>query len=403
MQQIADFLEQILKDKYLCDNCLGRQFASLLTGYTNKQRGQAIRMYLAFLAEADQIKIKSSNFYGMQFRLKKMKGEKEKCYLCDNIFSKIDEKAKKIAKKIQSYEFNTFLLGTNPPNEIMKKETEFWEEYGIEWAESINTEINREMGKIISKLMEKELDRKSPDITILYDFNKKRIDFIVRSVFVYGKYQKLSRKMPQCRWKSAIYKHSVQSVIEKPLLAQTKGEKTSFHGEGREDVDVRCLGWRPFVIEVLNPKKRTVNLKDLKNTINKSKYVKVKDLRIASKIDVKAVKAAKPDKTYRAIVTFENNIENASVLKSLNGCVINQQTPTRVIKRRADLLRKRRVKDIKYKLLSKKRLELKIHAQSGLYIKELIHGDGGRTRPSVQELLNNKVKNIELDVIKIHE
>ncbi|MEM5878573.1 MAG: THUMP domain-containing protein, partial [Candidatus Aenigmatarchaeota archaeon] len=173
MQQIADFLEQILKDKYLCDNCLGRQFASLLTGYTNKQRGQAIRMYLAFLAEADQIKIKSSNFYGMQFRLKKMKGEKEKCYLCDNIFSKIDEKAKKIAKKIQSYEFNTFLLGTNPPNEIMKKETEFWEEYGIEWAESINTEINREMGKIISKLMEKELDRKSPEITILYDFNKK--------------------------------------------------------------------------------------------------------------------------------------------------------------------------------------------------------------------------------------
>jgi tRNA pseudouridine synthase 10 len=60
------------------------------------------------------------------------------------------------------------------------------------------------------------------------------------------------------------------------------------------------------------------------------------------------------------------------------------------------------VKSISWKLLDKKRLKLIIMAESGLYIKELITGDEGRTKPNVTDLLNNKVKKINLDVIKIH-
>jgi tRNA pseudouridine synthase 10 len=47
-------------------------------------------------------------------------------------------------------------------------------------------------------------------------------------------------------------------------------------------------------------------------------------------------------------------------------------------------------------------LELQITGESGLYIKELISGDEGRTEPNISELLDNKVKKISLDVIKIH-
>jgi tRNA pseudouridine synthase 10 len=285
----------------------------------------------------------------------------------------------------------------------MNREVEFWEEHGIEWAESINTEINRELGKAITRITGKKLDRKQPDITIVYDFNKKRINLLIRSIFIFGRYQKFSRKMPQCKWRTRIYKKSVQSVIEKPLLKQTRGEKTSFHGEGREDVDVRCLGWRHFVIEVLNPKRRKVDLKKLAKEVNKSKYVKVKDLKIVDRTVVKQLKSAKPDKTYRAIVTFSKPLKDLYRLKQLENAVINQQTPIRVLQRRTDMLRKRKVRKIRYRQLSPKKLELIIRAQSGLYIKELIHGDNGRTQPNVQELLNNKVKNIELDVIKIHE
>ncbi|MCX8179308.1 MAG: tRNA pseudouridine(54/55) synthase Pus10 [Candidatus Aenigmarchaeota archaeon] len=402
--RLLEFLQQILSDYYLCDHCLGRQIASLLTGFTNKQRGNIVRVFLAYLLETgENLNVKESNFYGIDFRLKKLKPQKEDCYLCGNIFEKLETKAKKIVKKMEGYEFDTFLVGTNPPIELMNKEVEFWEKYGIEWAESINTEINRELGKIISKMTGKTLDRKKPDITILYDFNKKRIKLTIRSLFIFGRYQKFSRKMPQCNWRRSIYKNSVQSVIENCLLKQTKGIKTSFHGEGREDVDVRCLGWRPFVIEVLNPKKRKVDLKKLAFEINKSRYVRVKNLKIVDRMVVKMLKSAKHDKSYRVIVTFAKPIKDLSPLDRLKGVVISQQTPIRVLQRRADKIRKRRVKDIKYRLLSKRKIELIIRAQSGLYIKELIHGDNGRTRPNVEELLNNKVKNIELDVIKIHE
>ena len=51
---------------------------------------------------------------------------------------------------------------------------------------------------------------------------------------------------------------------------------------------------------------------------------------------------------------------------------------------------------------SKKKVEFKITTQAGLYVKEFISGDEGRTEPSISGLLNNKVKKIELDVIKIH-
>jgi tRNA pseudouridine synthase 10 len=68
-----------------------------------------------------------------------------------------------------------------------------------------------------------------------------------------------------------------------------------------------------------------------------------------------------------------------------------------------DKVRKRLVRDIKFKILDKKTIELKIKTQAGAYVKELITGDNGRTSPSISDLLNNKVKNIELDVIKIHE
>lgn len=403
--QIKDHAIEILKENYLCDHCLGRQFASLLTGYSNDERGKIIRYFLAFLIDSEEnIKVNESNFYNIKFRNIKFSGKKPgKCYLCNDIFKKIKIKANEIIKKISNYEYNTFLIGSNPPNQIMKKESEFWEKYGIEWSESINTEINREIGKEIEKLTGKKLDRKLPDITILYDFNKSKISFQIRSIFIYGEYQKFSRKIPQTKWKTRIYKMSVQSFIEKPLLKQTLGEKTSFHGVGREDVDVRCFAWRPFIIEILNPKKRELDIKKAQNEINKSKYIKVKNLRITDKNEVKFLKSIKPDKTYRVIVTFEKPINNIKKLDSLKNVIINQQTPIRVLQRRSDRLRKRMIKDIKYRILSKKKLEIIIRAQSGLYIKELIHGDNGRTTPNVADILNNKVKNIELDVIKIHK
>ena len=118
---------------------------------------------------------------------------------------------------------------------------------------------------------------------------------------------------------------------------------------------------------------------------------------------VRKIKADRHDKTYAADVIFKKDVDASRLrlLKQLKGRTIEQKTPTRVSHRRADLLRKRDVVDISWKVLGKRRVFFKIRGSAGLYIKELISGDAGRTKPSVAEILGNDARKIYLDVLKV--
>jgi tRNA pseudouridine synthase 10 len=412
---------EILKQP-VCDSCLGRQFGNLLSGFSNEQRGKIIRQYIAFLIDSgEKIDVDLSNFYGIKFRNVKIKPEKPKeCKLCKNFFfEQIDSVAEKIIEKLKGTEFKTFLIGSVVPDDLLKTEESMWSKTGIDFVEPIKSEINRELGKRIEKLTKKLFDSKNPDVTILFDLNSGKIRADIRSLFVYGRYQKLVRGIPQAKWVclrcngkgctyckgvGKLYKTSVQEIIEKPLLEAVKGKKSKISASGREDVDARCLGWRPFVIELIKPVKRKVDLKKIEKQINKSKKVKVKGLKLVTRDLILNIKTERIDKTYSAVVDFKKKIEKSKLkeLKKLTKEPILQKTPLRVVHRRADKFRKRAVKAISWRLLNKKRIEFKIRSESGLYIKELINGDEGRTKPNISELLNNKVKKISLDVIKIH-
>jgi len=82
--------------------------------------------------------------------------------------------------------------------------------------------------------------------------------------------------------------------------------------------------------------------------------------------------------------------------------LIEQRTPIRVSHRRADKVRKRSVKKITVKKIDSKILELTIECEGGLYIKELISGDEGRTQPSVSSLLGTPARCVELDVLEVN-
>jgi tRNA pseudouridine synthase 10 len=420
--KVIESAVKLMKKGYVCDYCLGRAFGNILTGKSNKERGQPIRQVLAMVFDSgENLDIDLSNFCGINFRNRKVEVEKKSCYFCNDIFEKIEEVAEKIIEKLKEYEFDTFLIGTKLSSELLQKEEEMIEEVGAEFYESLKSTLNREIGKIVEKKTGKKADRDNPDITILVDLEKNTISLQVKSLFVYGEYQKLSRGIPQATWychscrgkgcekckgTGLLYSTSVQMIIEKPLLRATKGKKSKIHAEGREDVDVRCLAWRPFVMEILKPKIRNINLKEVEKKINKSRKVKVRNLRIVKdgRQLIRKIKTERSEKTYRAIVTFERVIDKTKLeeLKQLNGTIIFQKTPTRVLARRSDKERKRKVIRFSYKLINKKTLELIIRASAGLYVKELITGDNGRTKPNVSEILNNTPKKILLDVIKIH-
>jgi len=407
----------------VCDNCLGRIIsAQLLHGFSNAERGKVLRTWVAFLLDAKILKldaIEPSNFAEFKFKNIKLEVKKKECYFCQNFFAKIDEWVERIKKRIVEYEFDSFLIGCKPNSEMLKREEEIFEEVGIEFAESIREEITREIGKKLSKELKKNFDPKSPEITILVDLEESKISASIKSLFIYGEYKKLVRGIPQAKWicgnckgkgcvkckgTGKLYPTSIQEIIEKPLLKLTKGKSSSFHAQGREDIDARCLDWRPFVIEIKKPKLRKIDLKKIEKEINKSKKVKVRGLKFVEKHFVKLLKAERRDKTYAVEVVFKRNVDEKRLwfLKSLENKVIEQKTPLRVLHRRSDKLRKRRVLKISWKVLSKRKILFKIKAQAGLYIKEFITGDKGRTKPSIAEILDNEVRSIKLDVIKIH-
>jgi tRNA pseudouridine synthase 10 len=423
--KIIEIATEVLRENFLCDHCLGRIFANLLTGYSNEERGKIIRNFIALLIDSwEKIEINTANLYGIKFRNAKIEAQKPtKCFICGNFFDeRIDGIVKRVLEKLKKVEFDSFLVGSKLPDDMLAAEEKILEKANVEWVEPIKAEINREIGKRIQALTKKNFDLKSPDVTVLVDLKNDRISLQIRSLYIFGKYKKLVRGIPQTKWlcgkcrgkgciscggKGKLYPTSVQEEIEKVLLKATKARRSAFHSSGREDIDARCLDWRPFIIELKKPIKRKINLRKLQKEINNSKKVKVSKLKIIKdgKVEIRKLKSQRTDKGYLAEVTFKNPIEKGKLkeLKRLTLEPILQRTPLRVIHRRADKVRKRLVKSISWKLLSIKKLQLKIRAESGLYIKELINGDKGRTKPSVAEILGNEVKRIVLDVIKIYE
>lgn len=383
----------------LCDHCLGRLFAKVDHGMTNQKRGEALREAI------------SSSL-------------PEKCYLCENLFDELDTFSELVIKKLQLFEYETFLMGSKIDAEIVDKEERLWGEVGSEVYEPIKAEINREVGKLVEKKTGKEVNFDRPDITAVIDTRFDSVELQIASLFLYGRYKKLVRGIPQTRWPcrtcwgkgcakcggtGKMYQTSVEEIVAKEVMEASEGHEHSFHGMGREDIDARMLGnGRPFVLEIKNPVKRSIDLNEMEKLINKhgEGRVEVTDLRKSSKKEVVAIKDAVYPKTYEVHVEFEQPVKNEKlkeVVCAFKGSTIEQKTPKRVLHRRADLVRSKRVIDIDFEFHNEKGAIFRITGESGIYVKELIHGDYGRTKPSIAEYLNMKCDIKTLDVTHIHD
>ncbi|MEM7826993.1 MAG: tRNA pseudouridine(54/55) synthase Pus10 [Candidatus Aenigmatarchaeota archaeon] len=401
---IFEKLQKIFEFGYVCDNCIGRQFAQLLSGFSNDERGKTLRMTFAmFLDSKPEIKVEMTNFYGFRFHNKKIsKGEIRKpgkCKVCNGLFKNLDSWLDKIIKEVKKYQFKTFVVGTVLSSDLLEREERLWELVGINFCEPIKAEINRTIGRMIEKRLGVVTDLKYPDINVLLNLETNNIKVKANPLFIQGEYQKLVRGISQS--KSRRYKISVEEIIAKPIMKITKGKDHKFHGAGREDVDARCLDWRPFVLEIIEPRYRFFDLKKIEKNVDKK--IKVRGLKLSNIDVVRRLKSIKIDKEYEVLVNCNKEITKND-LKKLKKLVtvISQHTPKRVLQRRANKLRKRMVKSIKVKYLSKKSFLLRIRSEAGLYVKELVTGDDGRTKPSVTEILRCKCVPKKLDVVKIY-
>ena len=402
-EEIVARATRIVREGPICNHCLGRQFAKIASGLTNAQRGEQVK---AALRDA---------------RVELPEGT---CWVCNGLFLLLDSWVARAQEALRTYEFTTFLVGTKVSGLLAANEELLWELLEATFAEPLKAEVNREVGKRLERALGKTANFENPDLIVVLNLWTDEVELQSNAVFLYGRYRKFARGLPQTRWfcrvcrgrgcdrcdyTGKMYPESVEELICNSLLELFGASDMTLHGCGREDIDARMLGsGRPFVLEIKEPHQRFIELTTVDAKVNAENRgkIEVSDLRYVQKGLVAALKAAKAEKTYQVTISFsepgavsERALQTA--VTALEGAVIEQRTPTRVVHRRADLVRERKVSTARVLAFEPGRAVLEVTGDAGLYIKELVSGDEGRTSPSLTGLLGSPAEAVELDVVEV--
>ncbi len=501
-----------------CDHCLGRLGGKKRYEQTIAESGVEIR---ASVVQRDS-------------HLENARTEIPLCPFCENLYEEADLLADIIHDSIQPYEATRLQLGARIPKDQIAAEEELRKRLGAGGSDALKSGLVTEIARNLNDRLDgKKLVNDKPQILALIDVLTLTVELDIRAHYLYGRYQKLERGIPQTRWPCRAckgrgcekcegtglqYKKSVQDLIGNPLLGLFEAKEHAFHGMGREDIDVRCLGQgRPFVIEMKEPKIRTVDLDAAMNSINElaEGSIKITGLRSSNRSEVVRVKDTPAEKSYtirfrvmplseaeHAVLTAPVDLTHVDVqdrggkgrknpkrrnrrgdrkndhkkplpavievvegpseeeLKALKkaelvekaealglsksgtkgdlierimnagppapvmfdlpeadfiketidklaGVKLFQRTPERVAHRRADLIRKRTVFETSKPIIETMpdgvlEVEFTLRCESGTYVKETVHGDGGRTQPSLSSLIKAKCDVMWLDVGDIH-
>ena len=389
-------------DGKICKHCLGRKLSKTIEGTNNIERAdKACEELNINLDDVD-------------------------CVICNNIFNKLDDDLyEKIEEKINQLgiEFDTFLVGSQIPKDIQKRDEGLSEKFNL-GVETLKKEVNRLIGLGIWERFDKEAEFEAQDIVFNIDLTgNPKVRIQINPLYIEGKYNKLKRGIPQTKWPCSKckgrgceecnftgkqYPESVEELISEHVLELTKGREAKFHGAGREDIDVLMLGsGRPFVLEIKEPKIRKLDYPKLEEFLNKVNEGKTSyhNLHVCARRRKAEIKQSSPDtyKVYNAIVKCDEAFDKDRLEELTKLNEIRQQTPLRVLRRRTDMVRVKHVLDLSYEIIDDDKFSMRIKTEGGLYIKELISGDEGRSNPNVSEILGVNAICEQLDVIEVSE
>lgn len=404
----------------LCDRCLGRLFAKYGLELSNSERGRALKTLIAMnihkelsdnsvLSKEDLMKLAENGGSPISDLVRHYVGpvKVEKCYICgDKLDVLINELTVKCLDLLKDREFRSLLVGVEKNSVYEEREKEVVSMLGLDSWESIRREIKREVGKRLHLTTNTEPDFKEPDVLLVLDLDTQEVKVRSSQIFLKGYYLKLGRHISQRWWYSRNgslrYKASVEGVAEK-LVSVFSSDKVLIHAAGREDSDARMLGGgRPLIVEVVNPRKRGFR-PEMVNDVLRDEWVKIKIDSVSSSEELEEVKKARKPKVYRVVAYVPGGLSEEELKRveaGLSNTVVYQRTPRRILKRKKDVLRKRKIHVLIVKMLSRHLIELVILCESGLYVKEVITGDEGRTNPSVTSLLGKESLPIFLDVLE---
>ena len=482
-----------------CNHCLGRVGGKKRFGQSDLESGIEIRNSVI---EGDSTMAQAREVEPL-------------CPFCENLFEEAPLLAQLIKEAVGERECFRLQLGARIPKDQTEAEDHLRKRFGAGGSAPLKSSLVEEVARQLKEIdFDVKLVIDKPEILALIDVLTLTVELDIRSHYVYGRYRKLARGIPQTKWPCRSckgrgcqkcdqtglqYQSSVQGLIGDPLLEIFGSKEHAFHGMGREDIDVRCLGrGRPFVIEMKRPMKREVDSEMIMKLINEAAggQLEVSDMRPSNRSEVVRVKDTPAEKSYTILYRIEaltqteldvltqvlevpknnqdrnrrrrdhhrgkkrelksepepeidystlkkaelialceerglaksgtkdvlverlvNNQEEKlplpdqdyvlEIMEKLQGCTLAQRTPERVAHRRADKIRKRKVIETSNPSVNidsdgVMHAEFSLRCESGTYVKETVHGDGGRTQPSIASLIKAKCTVEWLDVADIH-
>ncbi|KAJ3317165.1 putative tRNA pseudouridine synthase Pus10 [Boothiomyces sp. JEL0866] len=239
------------------------------------------------------------------------------------------------------------------------------------------------------------------------------ISFNHSQLFVAGRYNKLERGISNSKWfvgSKRMAQDSMEELIGNYLTQAFQCSSYKFSSAGREDVDVLMLGrGRPFYFELINPHKLDA-IGGVMDKINEGcdGKIRVWDLQLVTKDNTSIMKdsASTKSKSYKCLVKCSSKVlwETVEKVNEMREIELKQQNPTRV-PRRADLIRDKMIETIriaKWKdgeiengdIEENQEIMVYMKTSAGTYVKEFVHGDGGRTKPCLGDLLGAECSRI---------
>lgn len=339
------------------------------------------------------------------------------CHICGGALPDIGSMINDGLGLLREGKYASFSISTSVPQEWLVREEDVWD-LKVSGSRSIKDYLNGTISRRIASQAGMPY-RADADCRLDFDMKTGRVSLGRGDMFVFGRYEKLAAGISQSRWACGACSgkgcpkcggrgknyESVEEKIGEPMKAECMASGYSLHASGREDVDALNTAGRPFVLSLKEPKNRSPDLAKVAGMIAAGNEVAVRDLKIVPRGHVELVTESHFDKEYVAEVSFGREIDEGDATKilSLSGKTLMQRTPERVAHRRADLTRNRRVLGMEILERNGGTATLRIKAEAGTYIKELISGDGGRTEPNISSMLGTKAECRKLTVSAIED
>jgi tRNA pseudouridine synthase 10 len=320
--------------------------------------------------------------------------------------------AEEIAQRLEQYDFDTFLVGSSVPHVILDREDEFRSKFKIKGRDSIKSQISKILSEIVVEETGKAINYAKPDVTVLVSMGEREISISARSVWLTGRYLKLTRGLSQrssvcnvcnglgcaqCDYNGKSL-NSVQAKITEFLTKTFSAESCNFVWLGSEDEKSLVLGTgRPFYVEIIEPRKRpllTDNIgakgrktRKIRNQY-RSKDIQIKDLR---KLDRRITDIPQFEITAR--VNLRKRSDDAEPLSASQADAIEKNFHRAQVNVR--LSRKFRTVQKEITNISCRPnkngdlIELMVECDGGIPLKKLITGQDETVRPNLSQFLSS--------------